>query len=102
MSLRNLFANISVSRNNKILIRKTLKAILSIACMTILFAGCGQKEGNEKKSDISVTMSSTEITNAQPVDVSYTVKGYDGEVTAKLGSLPEASRCSTARAAKAS
>ena len=91
----------------KILIRKTLKAILSIACMTILFAGCGQKEGNEKKSDISVTLSSTEITitNAQPVDVSYTVKGYDGEVTAKLGSLPEASRCptsSTARAAKAS
>lgn len=66
---------------------KILKAILTAVCLTTLLVSCGQKEENEKKSSISVTLSSTEITinNAQPVDVSYTVKGYDGEVTAKLG-----------------
>ena len=65
---------------------KTLKVILSIACLAALLVSCGQKEENEKKS-ITVTLSSTEITinNAEPVDVSYTVKDYDGEVTAKLG-----------------
>lgn len=66
---------------------KTLKTNLFIACLTALLVSCGQKTESEKKSNISVTLSSTEITitNAQPVDVRYTVKGYDGEVTAKLG-----------------
>ena len=65
---------------------KTLKTILTLACMAALLTSCN-KEKNETPSNISVTLASTDITitNAQPVNVNYTAKDYDGEVTATLG-----------------
>ena len=65
---------------------KTLKTILIIASLAVLLTGC-DKMKNDTPSNISVTLATTEITitDGVPVNVNYTAKDYDGEVTAELG-----------------